>query len=283
MAIFAVDSDGHPLPDLLPDNYVTILGYTRNVTGAHVAQAHAAGIGFGLIFEYAPDDPVRGWNWGDFDARKAVAQLATLGAPAGVLVWFTCDRDTPPNLWPIVADYCRAAAPIMHAAGYRAGMYCGEDLADWLLDRGLVDGTWGTGATSWNHGHRSDRLMLRQHAGPARVGNVAVDVNSVLQADHGQWASSPATQPNPTPPAAVAGKKGPAMFAFRLSDTGCWLVYPNGAGVLVRAWIGDVRVWGQVAAQIVGPNNLALCDAEPNTESWVRGLPEVVGGAGFTL
>lgn len=74
------------------------------------------------------------------------------------------------------------------------------------------------------------------------------------------------------------------MFAFRnVTNGGCWLVYPNGDGVLVKAWIGDSRVWFQTARQIVGSDDLTVCDMEPNTASWLDGLKEIEGGAGFTL
>lgn len=102
----------------------------------------------------------------------------------------------------------------------------------------------------------------------------------VFQTETGRQPSQP-SQPIP-PQVHNQLLKGAQMLALRNKDNGgCWLVYANGDGVLVKGWIADTEVWKQVATQLVG-EDLSVCDMTPNTASWLEGRPEVDGGAGFT-
>jgi len=196
MSPHAVDSDGYPnsTAAVMPADVVTVLGYTRNLTRQQVDYHHGNGRGVGLIFEYAPNDPLRGSAWGDQDAHHFVQQANALGAPAGVAGWFTADVDVPRSAWPAVLAYCQTAGPIVHAAGYRLGLYAGEDVADYLLDVGAIDLAWGVAASSWSHGHRSGRVVLRQLLAQPRYG-VVCDLNDVLADDHGQWSPTAPQRP----------------------------------------------------------------------------------------
>lgn len=66
--------------------YVAVLRYLRNLTQADVAEAHAAGLGVGTIFETLADEALQGNAKGHVDGAAAAAGARTLGQPDGTLL-----------------------------------------------------------------------------------------------------------------------------------------------------------------------------------------------------
>ncbi len=279
---YGVDSDGIPnsSPGVMPASVVMVARYLRNLRRGEVDQHHANGRNVLLIHEYAPNDPLRGSAWGDQDAHTAIAQARALGAPAGCAMALTCDTDAPPSVWPAVEAYWRAALPIIHAAGYLAAFYAGEDLLDHLLALGLIDLAWGVGATSWDHQHRSSRVAWRQLPPPQVKFGVTCDLNEVYTLT-GLW---PPTGAPSAPPAPAAPIVQPApvpqewtMHAVKKNDADpIYTVGTDGFGVYVKTNLGtpEMVVLLEQTGQIDGVITLT----DPKLKATLDALPTVDPG-----
>lgn len=169
----------------------------KNITAAEARELTAAGIAVFLAFEYAADAVTRGAEQGRADGRLAISQLAALGAPPGITVYFAADfdlpdyapklPDTPQNamtkLGP-VADYFRAIA-MLGGRAYRTGAYGGYYACSRLLDAGLAVMAWQTAA--WSGGRRDPRAVLYQLAGTTMLGGADVNIHEGTSPDFGQW------------------------------------------------------------------------------------------------
>jgi hypothetical protein len=175
----------------------------KNITAAEARTLISAGISVFLAFEYAADAVTKGAGQGRKDGELASRQLAALGAPAGMTVYFAVDFDipdyaphlagTPPNaiakLGP-AAGYFRAIS--MLTRSYRVGVYGGYWAVSRLLDAGLAVAGWQT--VAWSGGRRDPRAVLYQLAGTAPIAGADVDVHEATGPDFGQW-PRPGSQP----------------------------------------------------------------------------------------
>lgn len=195
-----LDALGHP-PGLAihTAGYAGIGHYLRNTPKPIVDELHANGVDVWLIDEHTAAESLTGPTQWAGRAHAAVADLQSIGAPAGVAPYATADTNIRPDQFHIVEAGWQAYGPILQAAGYRRGYYAGEDLIDHLLDLGLIDFGWGVGAISWNHGHWSDRVALRQLPQQTTVGGTTCDLNRIFVSDYGQWSAIPIPIPTPTP------------------------------------------------------------------------------------
>jgi hypothetical protein len=73
--------------------YISTPGNPKNITRAEAADMHRHGISVLLFFETTGTSFAGGSAAGVHDARLALDQLKTLGAPASVAVYFTIDTD----------------------------------------------------------------------------------------------------------------------------------------------------------------------------------------------
>jgi hypothetical protein len=168
----------------------------KNITRAEAAALHAAGISIWLAFEYAADAVTRGADQGRKDGELAARQLAALGAPAGITVYFAVDFDIPdfaPHLPGIpqnaiaklgpAADYFRAIGMLKRS--YKVGVYGGYWAVSRLLDAGLVSAAWQT--VAWSGGRRDPRAVLYQLAGKVPIAGTDVNIHEGASPDFGQW------------------------------------------------------------------------------------------------
>jgi hypothetical protein len=189
-----------------------------------------------LFFEYMADAAAQGSSQGHNDGHLALQQLAELGAPPTMTVYFAVDFDipdyaphlseTPANalakLGP-VGDYFRAINNLRYP--YGVGGYGGYWAVSRLFNAGLV--TKGCQSTAWSPRNpdgnvRVDsRVSLFQilQAPPIPGADIDVRVNAITQPDFGQW-PRPKTDPPPPPPPTPTGKEHNMIILRATAPTG---------------------------------------------------------------
>jgi hypothetical protein len=135
----------------------------------------AAGIDVILNWEFDAQDELGGASSGSIQATEAVRQAKLLGYPAGATIYFSGDFDETPGEASTVAAYFQAAAPIVHAAGYRIGVYGDYYVVGRLFDAKLIDDAWQTYA--WSGGQWDPRANMRQTLNGVSIGGQDADLD----------------------------------------------------------------------------------------------------------
>jgi hypothetical protein len=163
----------------------------KNITKAEADLLMSNGISVFVCFEYEAAAAMKGSAQGQADGALASEQLAALGAPDGVTVYFAIDFDIP-DFAPgsngpkaklgAAADYF-AAIGALHR-NYVVGVYGGFYAVSRLLSAGLAEMGWQTSA--WSGGQWDNRAVLRQ-LGQMWSGNADINTPTPANADFGQW------------------------------------------------------------------------------------------------
>ena len=177
----------------------------KNITRGEAGHLLAAGIAIFLAFEYAADAALKGRDQGLKDGHLASEQLAALGAPAGMTVYFALDFD--------IRDYAPAGGPVaklgpaadyfngIHATkpAYTVGVYGGYYAVSRCLDGGLAQMAWQTVAWSGTPTQWDPRAVIRQQLGTPLPGADldTVRLNTASGHDYGQWPRPPKPKPAP--------------------------------------------------------------------------------------
>ena len=186
----------------------------KNITRAEAQRYLDAGIEIFLAFEYAADAAAHGAGQGRSDGNLAMDQLAHLGAPPDMGVYFAVDYDipdfrpdlpdTPTNarkkLGP-VGDYFQVINELQHP--FAVGGYGGYYAVKRLFDAGLIHLGWQT--VAWSGGQRDQRAQIYQVVSTAPIVGADIDIreHTATGADYGQWprprvvAKPPATPETP--------------------------------------------------------------------------------------
>lgn len=184
----------------------------KNLTRAEAQRYLDAGIQIFLSFEYAADAAAHGAGQGRQDGALAMSQLAQLGAPPDMGVYFAVDFDIPdyaPHLTDIpanaleklgpVGQYFAAIKALRHP--YQIGGYGGYYAIKRLFDANLITLGWQT--VAWSGGQQDKRAQLYQVVSAPPIVGADIDVREHITTmpDYGQW-PRPRTHPDtPTPPA----------------------------------------------------------------------------------
>lgn len=177
----------------------------KNITKPEAKALLAAGISVFLAFEYVTDAAARGAAQGHADGQLAASQLAGLGAPPGMAVYFACDWDIP-DYSPSLPDTPASAIGKLGPVGqyftainnlrypFAVGVYGGYYAVKRVMDAGLATLGWQT--IAWSGGQLDPRATIYQTAASSPVYGTDVDIreNAALQEDFGQW-PRPAPQP----------------------------------------------------------------------------------------
>lgn len=157
----------------------------KNLTAAEARALHAAGIGILLNWESVEGRPLGGAATGGMDGRDAAALCEQIGAPHGLTIYYSCDTDTTPGQWPIIADYYAAAGKAT-AGRYQVGVYGEADLIDYLHRQGVVTSEWQT--VAWSNGRLSANADLFQYLINQTMAGAAVDFDRIINPDQlGAW------------------------------------------------------------------------------------------------
>lgn len=170
----------------------------KNITRAEAQRYLDAGIDIFLAFEYAADAAAHGAGQGRSDGNLAMDQLAHLGAPPDMGVYFAVDYDipdfrpdlpdTPANarkkLGP-VGDYFQVVNELQHP--FAVGGYGGYYAVKRLFDAGLIHLGWQT--VAWSGGQRDQRAQIYQVVSTAPIVGADIDIreHTSTGADYGQW------------------------------------------------------------------------------------------------
>ena len=204
----------------------------KNITVAEAETLIASGIKIFLAFEYTADAAAHGADQGAKDGHLAMTQLAVLGAPPDMAVYFAVDYDIPdyaPTLMDIptnalaklgpVGKYFQAINGLKYA--YEVGGYGGYWAIKRLFDAGLITKGWQT--TAWSGGNLDHRAVIYQNAAPPPIPGADVNIreNAITEPDFGQWPrpaiTAPSTSSYPVPLVSVTVRPS---VAITLSDTG---------------------------------------------------------------
>jgi hypothetical protein len=140
--------------------YLSWLPNGKVITASEYGSLRAAGLDVALNWEFTADEALNGATTGSTSATEAVRQAQALGYPKGCTIYFAIDFDQTAAQAPACNAYLRAARGVVHAAGYRMGVYGGVNAVGRALDAGVVDDAWQTFA--WSGGRWDNRAHLRQ-------------------------------------------------------------------------------------------------------------------------
>lgn len=158
--------------------------WVKALRNAEAEELLAAGIPIVSNFESTANRESGGAQAGHDDAVTLLADWKALGAPSGLIGWFSADWDVQPGDVPAVVAYLRAADAVLKPHGYGTGCYGGLRAVTAAMDAGF--GGWQT--VAWSNGQWDLRAAARQTGKQLMVGGVQVDENLIINlAALGAW------------------------------------------------------------------------------------------------
>jgi LysM repeat protein len=177
--------------------YLSWLPNGKVITVAEYQQLLAKGFEVALNWEYGAKDQLGGAASGKLHAAEAVRQARALGYPAGKTIYFSADFDATEAEQAPINAYMAAAKAILHAAGYRIGIYGGYYVVKRAFDAGVTDDGWQT--YGWSGGQWDSRAAIHQDHNDITCGGASCDHNTRVGATY--LAGNHSTAPAPPPPA----------------------------------------------------------------------------------
>ena len=166
--------------------------WVKALRNAEAQELLAAGIPIVSNFESSANRENNGAQAGHDDAVTLLGDWHALGAPSGLIGWFSADWDVQPSEIPAVLAYLNAAASVLGGKKY-VGCYGGLRAVSAAIDAGF--GGWQT--VAWSGGQWDPRAVARQTGRQLIVGGVQVDENVIINlAALGAW-GGPASTPTP--------------------------------------------------------------------------------------
>jgi glycoside hydrolase-like protein len=157
--------------------------WVKALRNAEAQELLAAGIPIVSNFESSANREDGGAQAGHDDAVTLLADWHALGAPSGLIGWFSADWDVQPSEIPAVLAYLNAAASVLGGKQY-VGCYGGLRAVSAAIDAGF--GGWQT--VAWSGGQWDSRAVARQTGRQLIVGGVQVDENLIINlAALGAW------------------------------------------------------------------------------------------------
>lgn len=157
--------------------------WTKTLRNAEAAELRGAGIPIVSNFESSANRMAAGASAGRDDAVQLLANWRALGAPDGLIGWFSADWDVQTSQVAAVLAYLNAAASVL-GGKQRVGCYGGLRAVAAAMDAGY--GGWQT--VAWSGGRWDARAVARQTGEQRMVGGVQVDVNQIISmAGLGAW------------------------------------------------------------------------------------------------
>jgi hypothetical protein len=197
MARFGVDySFGRPSMAALQQAGVTFacryIGTARsgkNLSPEEARSLVGAGIDVVANHELSEGFMLDGHARGVDCARLADEDARRCGMPASRPIYFSLDVD-PNGLssaqWDAVYAFCDGAAEVLGRG--RVGVYGGYEAIRRLLEGGKA--VWGWQTYAWSGGRWHPRAHIQQYRNNQTIGGAAVDYNSAVPTDFGQWGAA---------------------------------------------------------------------------------------------
>jgi Domain of unknown function (DUF1906) len=157
----------------------------KNLSAAEAKALLAAGIAVLLNWETYADRAAEGYAAGVADGRDAAALARSIGAPLGLVIYFSVDFQPVDKQFGAVADYFRGVRAGL-AGQFRIGVYGNDDIVDYLHGQRLVEAEWQTYA--WSAGRLSPEADLYQYLNGQRLAGADVDFDKIIHpAELGAW------------------------------------------------------------------------------------------------
>ena len=135
----------------------------KTLTRAEADSYHAAGIAVGLNFEDGTSNALGGAVQGMADAKFANQLADSLGAPADVEIWYSCDTNAT---FAQAAPYYRGAKSV---GGRPVSFYGSLHIGLVLKAEGTVLNVWAANAASWSGYGSWDQLAVGARASSAAM------------------------------------------------------------------------------------------------------------------
>lgn len=179
--------------------YLSWLPNNKVINASELRALRAQGFTVFLNWEFTAKDALGGASAGKSHATEAVRQAKALGYPAGCTIYFSVDFDQQAGQVSACHAYLSAATAVLHASGYRSGVYGGYNAVKRALDAKVVDDAWQ--AYAWSGGRWDSRAALRQVKNGVSVGGGDCDLNERWGVAYGYGSGVSAPVPAPAPAA----------------------------------------------------------------------------------
>jgi hypothetical protein len=194
----------------------------KDITIGEANALHAAGIDIVLNWEASATGALGGYTVGVAHATRARDLAAALGAPPWLPIYFSIDFN------PVGAQFAALDAyfdGVVSVLGHdRVGAYGGIGTISHLFDTNRI--RWGWQTYAWSAHQWDPRAQVRQVFNGGAVEGVAVDIDTSLVEDFGQWSASPGVAAAVNP---ITGIRD--LYAIRAS------------GELVHTWADATGPW----------------------------------------
>jgi LysM repeat protein len=228
--------------------YLSWLPNGKVITVAEYQQLLAKGFEVALNWEYGAKDQLGAAASGKLHAAEAVRQARALGYPAGKTIYFSADFDATEAQQAPINAYMAAAKAILHAAGYRIGIYGGFYVVKRAFDAGVTDDGWQT--YGWSGGQWDSRAAIRQDHNEIQCGGADCDHNTRVGATYLAGGHSAAPAPPPPAPHPPAPTPPPPSTARTYTvQSGDSL-----SGIAARFGIGDWHTLYNANVRVIGSN-----------------------------
>lgn len=171
--------------------------YLKYLSVDLVARVFAHGLAIVVIFETTAERALTGAPGGVADGRAARAHAAALGIPMNTAIYATADFGETADQDGAVAAYFSAFKAALGGM-YRLGVYAEGAVCQLALDKGITALPWLAGGRSMRGTAlfaAQGRAAIVQDVGDAkrlRLG-IAIDTDTALVDDFGQWAAAAST------------------------------------------------------------------------------------------
>lgn len=176
----------------------------KGLDPSELADLQANGIEVPVVYESYAGRAKEGRAAGQADAKVAQAQLAPLGLPTGMPIYFAVDFDATEGDQAGIDEYMRGAGDVLGAD--RVGVYGGFYVVKRCAGNGSAKWLWQTYA--WSGGQWFDGNHLEQYLNGQNI-NGAVDLCRAVKDNYGQpskfGGATPVTPPTPEQPAPATG------------------------------------------------------------------------------
>lgn len=156
------------------------------------------GVELPVVFESFAQRALSGFAAGVVDAQAAQAQLAAVGLPTGMPIYFAVDFDITDSQKPVMGEYLKGAASVIGMD--RVGVYGGYYAIKWCDENKIAPWRWQTYAWSGGQWHPSNHL--EQYLNGQTVGGGSVDLTRAVKENYGQpskFGAAVTPSPAPTP------------------------------------------------------------------------------------
>lgn len=147
----------------------------KGLTAAEVEDLRGNDIAIGVVWESTDGRMFDGYPAGQEDANAARLGLARLGYPSDKPIFFACDRDLIPSMFPYVRDYMQGVLSVLGFA--RTGIYAEFEVIVFCVQEQLACYRWQTYA--WSGGQVYEGYDCYQYLNGQKVNGADVDYDQI--------------------------------------------------------------------------------------------------------